>query len=540
MTAPMEVQAPSPSQHEDAFMQLNAAHQDISVKSLMDLRGILEASSVAQSISMAAIALVAGLDNTVEVGQDGLPPRTLEAILGALSKPGHLINALRRFPYAVDSGKVPDANIIEARQNLEEVTEAAVQSEHLVQYLFRWVYSALVYFEAVRGPSVAELASKVQDSVGPAMQLDQQPASAFPSAGIPGQDATPERPSIQPAAPSLPMPGTSGADQQSPERAVRSSMGSKASPGTVSLSTDSSFLQNTPGKSPTSTTAAKASQDHSVSMQRSQDRLSQASAPNQGRSPNKAAPRSGISTTPMSSPASPFLQGNQARRTSTASRMSGYSQAHGPRLGVQDWKDKLDRIKKETRLMKAQEKSMKFQMKKEEDELKKNEKKGDQQDIVAWRQQQSKLALEYAAETKRAAKKEQLTESKEFQEHKRVLKHMDKEHEMKIVKEDYLETKEHSEHAVELKKSLPPQLRKQIVDEHLEQYHFIASYNMEEAKKDRLERMEAQLEVEQREMAHRMMLAEKEHEAALASLEHLKTQKPRDVPENKHLAAYPK
>mmetsp|Transcript_36208 Transcript_36208/g.63798 ORF Transcript_36208/g.63798 Transcript_36208/m.63798 type:complete len:708 (+) Transcript_36208:116-2239(+) len=152
--APMEA-AELKEARKQAFEELSAALDTISVKSIIDFRGRLEVPRPVESVAAASVALVARVDESAEDSSGSVVPRSWAAAQAAMAKPGHFINSLRRFPYAVDSGRMPDADVQAARSCLEDVSREHLASEPAALNLHQWVVSALRYCEVQRVLSVA-------------------------------------------------------------------------------------------------------------------------------------------------------------------------------------------------------------------------------------------------------------------------------------------------------------------------------------------------------------------------------------------------
>jgi len=155
-----------------AFEELGSTLEAISVKNLMEFRGRLEVPRPVQSVAVASVCMVARVDDTVEVGTDGLPPRTWEAVQANTAKPGHFVNSLRQFPYAVDSGRMPDANIYAARQCLEDVSPEHLANEPMALRLYEWILAAWRYTEVVQ---MLRLQSSVSGPQAGMPQVPEQP-----------------------------------------------------------------------------------------------------------------------------------------------------------------------------------------------------------------------------------------------------------------------------------------------------------------------------------------------------------------------------
>merc|ERR1740129_1128482 len=133
----------------------------------------------------------------------------------------------------------------------------------------------------------------------------------------------------------------------------------------------------------------------------------------------------------------------------------------------------------------------------------------------------------------------QILDSREYQEFKRQAKQCTKEDEQQAKTTLYHETKDASEWVAELKRVLPPERRRLIVEEHLNQYKLLAEYQMEDLHQWNIEQCEAALAREKTEMDHAMSQAKRERDMALQSLEYLRAQQRSAVPQNRHIHTRP-
>lgn len=197
----LKPQAPAPPQGADpaalgdpqvlkqarthAFEELSVALEAISVKSIIDFKGRLEVPRPVESVASASVCLVARVDDSAEDHSGSVVPRTWAAAQAAMAKPGHFINSLRRFPYAVDTGRMPDADVQAARSCLEDVSREHLANEPAALNLHQWVVCALRYCEVQRVLMVSSPASP-QAGAGDGAQV-----SSFlstPPASPPKQD----------------------------------------------------------------------------------------------------------------------------------------------------------------------------------------------------------------------------------------------------------------------------------------------------------------------------------------------------------------
>eukprot|EP00392_Amoebophrya_sp_AT5.2_P003292 g3297.t1 len=88
-----------------------------------------------------------------------------------MAKPGHYINAMRRFPYAVDSGRIPDEAIASVKSYVESGASPEPSAHQVAHQTHDWLHSAYQYFQLRR------------------------PAPSAPASSTPNVRATPAAPS---------------------------------------------------------------------------------------------------------------------------------------------------------------------------------------------------------------------------------------------------------------------------------------------------------------------------------------------------------
>lgn len=529
---------------QSALEVLTAAQEGISVKSLIDFRGLSEVSGAAQAVATAAVCMVAGIDEAVEADAEGLPPRTWEAARAVLAKPGHFINSLRRFPYAVDGGRLPSFNVTCARQCMEGIMRDQIEAEPMVaQQLFHWVVAAWDYCEHVPeafsrsdvglGVGREDLSSLGVPAVDSVTGFSGGRVASVGGAGVvqPPPVVPQVAPQAQSQAAAAPGGARRGAGQavQSPEPTRRASAASstgRSSMGRASIGSSSpsssSYTARRSARSPGGGPAAIGGV-----LRQSQERLA----------------RAGVAPEPTRRAAANVHDSSMASANSASFRKSpgGYPRSARASGGsVQDQKQRMQQLLRETRELKAQEAQLKANMKREEDKQKKLEKREDEQETMEWRQELRAAMLEHEAQIKKEQTATDNTESREFQEHKRAVKGVNKETELQLIREDYTETKENSEWAVEAKKIAMAEWPKPIIEENLEKYRLMAEYNLEEQQREDEERKEVRAAKEQSEMDLMLLKARQERELALQALEYTRTQQGTAVPPGRHLAARPK
>jgi len=180
--------------------------------------------------------------------------------------------------------------------------------------------------------------------------------------------------------------------------------------------------------------------------------------------------------------------------------------------------------------MKAMEGQLKWSMKRDEEKLSIQEAKEDVREVMNWRQGQKTEISQCASVREQQKKVENLDENRTFQEFKRDAKVVDVKVNSQRINEEYLEKKEHSEWAMDLKRTLPLEEQKIIVDAHLEGYTHISMYNIEEAQREKFEQKISRDDDEELNLSYQMLEARRERDSALQSLEYYRAQQRLDMP----------
>lgn len=189
--------------------------------------------------------------------------------------------------------------------------------------------------------------------------------------------------------------------------------------------------------------------------------------------------------------------------------------------------------------MKAMEGQLKWAMKRDEEKQIKHEGKQDTRDVMEWRQQQAKELAECAGERETQKKGANLEEARMFQEFKRDAKGREFKREAQVIKEQYAEKKENSEWAMDLKRTLPLEERKLIVDANLERYTLMSMYNIEESQKEKIEEKMSRDDAEEADLGFKLLEARRERDAALQSLEFFRSQEKLNMPAGQSIPTRP-
>merc|ERR1719387_47253 len=157
---------PAYEQRKDVFDELAAALEAISVKGIIDFRNITVVPKLVEDVAVSVLSCVAHVDDASD--DDKVPPKSWPAVQKVMAKPGHLINALRRYPYAVDAMRVQAGDVKSAEKVLERTFRVTqLEDVHPVAgMLYRWMYAAAHYFR-LRITNKAQSAQGMKPSAVP-------------------------------------------------------------------------------------------------------------------------------------------------------------------------------------------------------------------------------------------------------------------------------------------------------------------------------------------------------------------------------------
>merc|ERR1719313_75153 len=109
---------------------------------------------------------------------------------------------------------------------------------------------------------------------------------------------------------------------------------------------------------------------------------------------------------------------------------------------MQEYRQKLDKAKKEVREIQALEAKVRWDMQREERREVIDQKKAEEDEIREWRKQAAEEMKAYVAEKLKKIKAEDLEQSKDFQEFKRLRKQMAAEENRRYIEEAYIQHRE--------------------------------------------------------------------------------------------------
>jgi hypothetical protein len=188
-------------------------------------------------------------------------------------------------------------------------------------------------------------------------------------------------------------------------------------------------------------------------------------------------------------------------------------------------KSEMDRLRQETRYMKGVEAKMHWDMQREEISRQTTEKKHAEKDLLKWRQGLAKNMMEDEQEKREAMQLDDLQCSREFQEHRRLCRQTEDEEERARVQEEYYESKENSEWHAEARQMKIQEIRAQDLEASLENRKLVAETRLEDSIAVQMEQQWRRQAQEEAEAEHALMMARRERDLALSSLEHVRVQR---------------
>jgi len=249
----------------------------------------------------------------------------------------------------------------------------------------------------------------------------------------------------------------------------------------------------------------------------------------------KAAPMTARSSLRRMQPPPAGVAPSSAR----ASVRSGGYPVLNSKEALQEAKMQLEQLRKETLEIRAAEAQLKLGIKREEEKVRNDERRADAREVLTSRREQKDEMARHLEAQRRSQKEQENLNSRSFQEHKRMLKNVQKEEEERRNFDEYDANKEHSEWNVTKAKTVLAERPKPIIEANLEKYQTMAAFRHEEHAREKEETMQTRAAQEHAELEHTMLLLQRERELAMGSLEHTRTNKQLPITGGQHLAARP-
>eukprot|EP00930_Biecheleria_cincta_P095285 TRINITY_DN87266_c0_g1_i1.p1 TRINITY_DN87266_c0_g1~~TRINITY_DN87266_c0_g1_i1.p1 ORF type:complete len:731 (-),score=135.35 TRINITY_DN87266_c0_g1_i1:117-2114(-) len=540
---------------------LRESLDDISVKSLLDFRTAGEGILSAEAIATAAACAIANLDEVNQISIHSIDPdRPWPDALQLLSKPGHFINSLRRFPFAVQAGIVPEDNMVAARHFLSMAQDAGDDKLHpAVSALQRWVSVALDYWgdDSTSQSAAARLTPSTSPPNHRAADGTTQQCRSLAArqnrrgAASPGAQArsircsTNTQPDSQPAKQAArspvgpkPVPSSScssraaatlhrprSPDLRHAQRQVASGMAApkkaEATPRARTPAPSSSASRARSARSVTASATqpvsdACSASRRSLSRHRNAERSPRPSTVSPGRSQSRPAASSTRSLVPCRSASSIARSSNN---------VAGQPLPTAALSSVEDLKRLIEETKKEVRQIRSLEAKTKWDLSRQERRDKNAETVAAQSELREWRWKQADSMKAHVAAKARQSQERDLRESKEHVGFKREVKVQSKEVEQQHQAELYAKHKEDA--AWNVARSREEFQQEQIlVKEKVENVLHLRQHRHDQKQQLRAEEERERAQKEHLEIAHMARELAQEKQRLLQSLELTRSQIP--------------
>mmetsp|Transcript_10171 Transcript_10171/g.24994 ORF Transcript_10171/g.24994 Transcript_10171/m.24994 type:complete len:489 (+) Transcript_10171:142-1608(+) len=384
-------------QRKLAYEGLAAPLERLSVKQIVDFRDQDTVSRPVQDGAEAAACLLAEVDNslTLEMANPVAArtgSRDWSDARKVMAKPGHYINAMRRFPYAVDSGRIPDEAIASVKSYVESGASPEPSAHQVAHQTHDWLHSAYQYFQLRR------------------------PAPSAPASSTPNVRATPAAPSsgygrVESNGRRIPAAARGAADQ------VTRSMPGGSSSSTATRPQTAATLREPQSATPKSYTSA-------------------------GVRPMSAHPR------PVQLRPHGHSIGSNPRTDFSSMSTEARRIALG---GLPEYEIELEQMRREVRELKSQEAKARWDLKRQEKRSVRDFKKHESEELRQWRAEND-IAMKKIMDAKREdARKKDLLEARDLCEFRKERRTLEKEEEKKRIEENYNYNKDHANFRAELK-----------------------------------------------------------------------------------------
>lgn len=437
---------PAGSAHLQPKDRLNNALEEITVKGIVDFRGIAEPKPEVEAVAVAALRLL-GLKHTASAdAESSAPAESWADVKRALLKPGHFVNALRRFPYVAERGQVPEDDICDVEEVLAEVPphgQGLADLHPMAAHLYVWVRAALEYaawshtrLDAVASPVPMPQMRPASDAP---VDLGEQRVATDTSEngmvfGALRQVTTTAEAWLFGAASSAGAPtvtapaggedaragfGVSWATSQA--QAMELPSPEVRSPAALAVPSAAPAAPGTFGGPPLSASAAAPGTFGGPPLQGGYSVPTVRQHSPAASQVTRTSPARHVSPRPISGEA-------VVSATDTAPLRPGE---------VEEYQKNLEQTKREVREIRALEAEVKAGLERQEKQETEAAKKERDMEIMRWREEQAIGMRELAEAKARAQQAEDIEASKDFQYFKREQKQVAKEGELQVIKEQY-------------------------------------------------------------------------------------------------------
>jgi len=449
---------------KQAVIMMNVALEKITIHQILEFRQAEEPPSPeVEHLCLALMQMILQIDETVES-----PVKTWAEIRKIFHKPGHFVNSLRRFQYAVDAGRVTTKN--RAIPELESFDPEIGRVSPLAGYLRKWFFGAVGYYDATPKAVAAVPKTSVPERQAP-------PKAGRPTSGIPKKSV-----------------------EVSSGGAVGSRLRPKASCKKGHDDTSDAASASDIGSKPVRTVGS------SLGSGYGQNR------PNSAKAPARVAPGS-----------SPNASSMKKKYLESASNRN-------PKMGnlnTEDINELLEQAKKEVRELRSLEAKSRWDMERDEKKDVEEKEKAEDEDLRVWRWKEQDDMKELEDKIKQENQITELKDSKIYQEAKRDRKKLAKEEHLKRIEEQYHDHKKNSKWEAEIKKSIFTEKQELIVN-NLENFNHdrISHQALENQFKQEQEEKRLMEKQSTQSLQHKKLMEEKEQLLQALKFVHDRSQAP--------------
>lgn len=392
----------SGAQRRKMYESISAPLEKISIKILLEFKLQEKVTSSVDSLVAAIVQLISEVDQSIEISpvkQGWLRSQD------AMSKPGHFINALRRFPYAVDSGRITTNCAMLLKQYVDSGSRPESESHTVAFLLHDWAHAAYQYHllkvNSKEGSKTKTTKPPITTAGPTKSRLDDPKRQVFrrPASGT--LRSPPSSGSTTTSGPGSGRPGSSGG--------LRPGSGPSRKPNVG----PTKFTINENSTRPTSDVGSS-------------------KKPNLSSNPC-------TSSNQQSQPRSPLLF-DSTDGTRNVNHLS--SEARRLALGgLPDWAIEIEQMKREVRELKSLDAKANWDLNRQETLAASTIKKQSEEELANWRTNQAREMKELEKCKEQEQKRIELEQNKDFLEFKKQRKKMERQKVSEIISEEYVKTK---------------------------------------------------------------------------------------------------
>jgi len=468
-------------ERKEAVNVMNTALEKITISQILEYRQCTQPPPVIEKLVLALMSLITQIDDTVES-----PVRNWTEAKVIFTKPGHFVNSLRRFPYAVDSGRVTYKNrkgLIPDMFSEEQLEKASL----LAVNLNKWFAAALAYYDAspkihvpesppgsgAKSPPSEERKSRVTPTRFSSNKFGVPPVTPTMASPIVAEKKFEKMESkIKPPALKKKAVSSTESSPKMTTRTVKTPGGdtmdggiSKLNPRVPSRNGLRQSL-NTDRLRKAETNSGNVVHERKPLIEALVETKSQESVPQSNSRPvsAKSTPKyPTVKTIPMS----PSVA--SGRKDLSASLSSNPKVIN---MRMDEHQSLVEQTKREVRELRSLEAKSRWDMVREEKRYVEEREAEIENDLMRWRWKEGDDMKQLMQQVNEQVKLKELYQSRETQFEKREIRRASKEEEIKRIEDMYLEHKKDARWDAELKKSISHE-RTELVVNNIDQYNHI-------------------------------------------------------------------